>query len=292
MLKAILRVGMHAGLTLSTPDWKTFITSFSFSDAVADILDVSAGMEMGVFAHIAEFVTNITAGTALEEEEGCKFKLVEEYTLGIGAHAGATVQLLGETWGPQPSFTLPIFYTTLLDACATAAETTPTPTAQIEARQDPNVETRTLTSTERLSAVGCPPSAGPLCPVHLQTTRVQTTTLTHVTTVPPGAPDPTFPARVSTGPVSRIPFGNNVKAVSATEGEPVSFVPPPPPPPPPTTTAAPGGGGGDDGDVNANSNSVDEVLSGQTNGVDNKLIIGLSVGLGVPFLIAVAVAIW
>ncbi|GAB1316982.1 Mid2 domain-containing protein [Madurella fahalii] len=278
VLKAILRVGMHAGLSVGTPS------------VFEDILDVGAGMEMGVFAHLAEFVTNVTAGADLEEEENCRLKLVEEYTLGLGAAAGATVEALGETWGPQPSFTIPIFYTTLLDACAGTVTPSPTPTATpppIEGRQDADLETVTLTTVEKLSAVGCASPGVPLCPVHLQTTSVRTTTRTLVTAVAPGE-EPTFPASVVLSVASPIPFGDGVRAVSATSGSPVSFIPPPPPE---TSRPAPGGGNGDDDDDD-DQDSVDEFLNGQTGGVDNKLIIGLSVGLGVPFLIAVAVLIW
>jgi hypothetical protein len=57
----------------------------------------------------------------------------------------------------------------------------------------------------------------------------------------------------------------------------VSYVPPPPPP-----TTSPGGGDGDGGFFD----DVGDVFNGETGGVSNKLIIGLSVGLGVPFLAA------
>lgn len=268
---------MHAGLSVST------------SGVLEDALDVGAGMEMGVFAHLAEFVTNVTAGAELEEEENCRLKLVEEYTLGLGAAAGATVEVLGNTWGPEPSFTIPIFYTTLLDACAGSVTPSAAPTttaAQIEGRQDPDLETVTLTTVDRLTALGCASAGLALCPVHLQTTSILTTTRTLVTSVPPGV-EATFPPSVALSVASTIPFGDAVRAVGATSGVPTSYVPPPPP-----ETSRPVSGSGDDDDSDDEGSSLDDVLNGETGGVDNKLIIGLSVGLGVPFLIAVGVAIW
>jgi hypothetical protein len=40
---------------------------------------------------VAEFLTNITGGALLAAEEGCGLNIVEEYTLAVGAAAGATV---------------------------------------------------------------------------------------------------------------------------------------------------------------------------------------------------------
>lgn len=58
-----------------------------------------------------------------------------------------------------------------------------------------------------------------------------------------------------------------MKALSSTSGSPVSFVP----------TSSP------------TSPGIVGVLNGKTGGVNNKLIIGVSVGVGVPVLIAVVV---
>jgi hypothetical protein len=76
-----------------------------------------------------------------------------------------------------------------------------------------------------------------------------------------------------------------VQRLVATSGVPVSYVPPPPPPPSSTES---GKGSEGTGDV---LDDIEEVLGGSKGGVSNKLIIGLSVGLGVPVLIGVISAV-
>ena len=112
-------------------------------------------------------------------------------------------------------------------------------------------------------------------------TRIGRTTyksvLSTVLTVPSGT-KATFPASTFTSILSTVPFGTNVKDLVASTGAPVSFTPPPPPPPPTTTPS-----------IFGNNGTIAGVdLSNLDN--NKKLIIGLSVGLGVPFLIAVMVA--
>jgi hypothetical protein len=272
---------MHAGINLNTPN------------AVEEKLQVGAGVEVGVFAHLAEFITNVTAGAILQDEEDCALKVVEEYTFGVGAVAGATVQVFGQTFGPQPTTTIPVFYTTLADICAIQASATPTTapatttSASLAARQD-NLVTTTITTVDRYTAVGCKsPDLAALCPQNLLTTSVQTSTLTLVTSVPSGV-TATFPASIVSSVASTIPFGTQAKSISSTSGLPTSFVPPPPPP---TSTSSSSSAASSSAGGGGFGSSVEEIFDGQTGGVDNKLIIGLSVGLGVPFLIAVGVAI-
>jgi hypothetical protein len=96
---------------------------------------------------------------------------------------------------------------------------------------------------------------------------------------------PTFPASTALSVASTIPFGSGVQRLAATSGAPVSYVPPPPPPPSSTVS---GEGSQGTGDV---FGDIGEVLGGSTGGVSNKLVIGLSVGLGVPVLIGVISAV-
>jgi hypothetical protein len=126
----------------------------------------------------------------------------------------------------------------------------------------------TTTSTEvtyTYTATQCLSTGLINCPVSLQSTSRNTVTKTLVTVVPSGS-EATFVTATPGTSVSAIAFGKNIKAISSTSGSPVSFVPP-------TATGIVG------------------VLDGKTGGVSNKLIIGVSVGVGVPVLIGVIAGI-
>lgn len=58
----------------------------------------SSGAEVGFYANIAKFTTNITTGTG-----NCSHKVEEVYSMAIGAQAGATLALAGNSWGPMPA---------------------------------------------------------------------------------------------------------------------------------------------------------------------------------------------
>ncbi|KAK4118649.1 hypothetical protein N657DRAFT_367267 [Parathielavia appendiculata] len=292
-LRAILRVGMHAGVSVSTSSLK-FQTLGPVTKKISEMAQFEAGVEVGVFAHVAEFLTNVTGGTLLAADEGCALKIVEEYTLAVGATAGATVAVGEHTWGPQPATTIPLFYTTLADICASTSSTTlstasPTATASsitLAARQEsdqPPLQTHTLTTKVLHTGIGCASPGLVICPASLQTTSILTSTMTLVTAVPKGV-TPMFPASTALTVANTIPFGEGkaVGSIAATSGAPVSYVPPPPPLPPPASSSSSvedGNGGGVVGDVG-------EVFTGETGGMSNKLIIGLSVGLGVPAVLA------
>ncbi|KAL2264068.1 hypothetical protein VTK26DRAFT_2854 [Humicola hyalothermophila] len=280
-LKAVLRVGLTAGFSINTPG------PFDM---------IGAGVEVGVFAHVAEFLTNATAGDVVEKaNDDCKLRVVQEYTFGVGAAAGATINFLDNTWGPQPSTTIPIWYTTIADICAIDGGATPTTTAApryLLARQDENVPltTATVTTTARYTAVDCEdPALVGNCPVRLQRTEVKKTTRTAVVTVPEGV-EPTFPESTASSVTRTVPFGKDVNRIAATSGEPTSYTPPPPPP---TTSARPDEEEEEDDDDEDKdfSEKVDEIINGETGGVSNKVIIGVSVGVGVPVLIGIIAAI-
>jgi len=63
-LKAILRIGVHAGVSISTP---------------SGLVPASIGIESGIFANVAEFVTNISVSDADNHSEDCAVKVIEEY---------------------------------------------------------------------------------------------------------------------------------------------------------------------------------------------------------------------
>ncbi|KAH8588634.1 hypothetical protein B0O99DRAFT_638854 [Bisporella sp. PMI_857] len=245
-LSATLRVGVHAGFEIDTSGI------------------VSAGVEVGVFANVAEFVTNVTVIPG-GNDEGCELQVEESYQLAVGAAAGATVAFQGHTWGPAPETVIPLWYTTFAEACAIKGSSTTSNSAQattLAPRQD--LSTATLKDTVTYTGVVCASTGLVNCPVSLQSTTHVTSTKTLITAVPSGA-KPTFPATTGPTVVKTIDFGTNVKKIFETTGSPTSFVPTP-------------------------SSKVDELtekIKEKAKGVDKKVIIGASVGGGVFLLLLI-----
>ncbi|KAI0475251.1 hypothetical protein GGR56DRAFT_666347 [Xylariaceae sp. FL0804] len=255
-------------------------------DVDSDLLDASAGVEMTLAADVAKFVTHLDAGDGAAAGD-CELHVVQEYTLGLGADVGATLAVGSSTWGPDPSTTIPIWYTTLADVCAgTATSTATNPNAAPFGSGTPSsaaifgravaataaMTTTTLSQVETFSGVACrSPSLAGSCPQSLQTTTQATRTATRVTAVAAGS-EATWPATTTVGAGavrSTVAFGPGAQRIAATTGPPVSYVPPPPG----ATTRGAGGPGAGGGKK------------------DVAVIAGLSVGLGVPVLAAVAVGI-
>ncbi|KAI0886956.1 uncharacterized protein GGS22DRAFT_187036 [Annulohypoxylon maeteangense] len=266
LIKAVLRLGVKAGFELSTPS--VAIPSFSFNTKA------SAGVGVSVWADIAEFATNITAAPE-GDDAGCALRVEQTYQFGLAAAAGATLAIGAETWGPSPNTNIPIFYTTIADVCAIGKTTTTTvsTTAAVTARADQSLTPTTLTSKVTFTGTACMTTGLVNCPVSSQTTTKVTSTLTYITSVASGV-DVTFPQSTGTGVATPVPFGTNRKSIDATSGSPVSYTPPPP-----------------------KSTSGDPTVStehplGEVGGVDKRLIIGVSVGVGVPVLIGIAVGIF
>jgi hypothetical protein len=256
VLTGLLRVGIKAGLDISTP-----------SETIDDVsLSFSAGLEAGVWVDVAQFVTNVTAAPAGSDND-CELRVIEGYTLLLGANAGATLELDGHTWGPAPNTQVPLFFTTLATACAVTGTASAAATgAMITARAADVSSTTTSTEvTYTYTATQCLSTGLINCPVSLQSTSRNTVTKTLVTVVPSGS-KATFVTATPGTSVSAIAFGKNINAISSTSGSPVSFVPP---------TSSP------------TATGIVGVLDGKTRGVSNKLIIGVSVGVGVPVLIGV-----
>ncbi|KAI0427481.1 hypothetical protein F5Y09DRAFT_29930 [Xylaria sp. FL1042] len=276
VLTAKLRVGLHAGISLDVEDLIPFVS-------------VSTGTEVLVYADLAEFTTNITA-TPDGDDSDCQLRVQQVYQLALGAAVGATLAIGPETWGPYPSTNIPIFYTTLADECAKSAAktasatiiTTPTPT--VAARADEDMTTTTLSDEVTFTGLVCISTGLTECPPSLLSTTKVTSTRTLVVEVPSGS-EATFPATTQDVVSETIAFAKNVKTIAATTGGPVPYVPPPPPPPPSSSTTTTAGSGGKGGESN------DEPLSNAA-GPDKPLIIGLSVGLGVPFLAAVVAGVY
>ncbi|KAL1838411.1 hypothetical protein VTJ49DRAFT_2695 [Mycothermus thermophilus] len=340
VLKAVLRVGTHAGFTIdpgSLPGLKARDLDLSpvaikehdprglhdlestpgaiHSKRALD-LDLAIGIEVGIWTHLAELVTNITYGALAAADDApsldspssftgpeCLLRIVEAYTLAIGAAAGATVEFRNHTWGPQPDTSIPIFYTTLANVCAMTSKTasaTPTPTssstnkrrspaeptppatlAQRQADDDDLLKTTTLTTTTTMTGISCQdPALVGNCPVSLQTTSVRTEVKTLVTSWREGV-DPvpsTIPEATATTKPATSEFGPDVKSIVATSGKPVSYVPPPP-------------GVTGESEEDRDENGDGAFLEGETGGVSNRVWLGVGLGVGVPLLLGVVVGV-
>ncbi|KAI1623662.1 hypothetical protein EDD37DRAFT_432215 [Exophiala viscosa] len=226
------------------------------------IFDGSAGLGAGIYANIAKFTTT---GTADSDNENCDVALVEAFTIALGAQAGATVAWDNHTWGPAPQTETPLWYTTLTTACATlTSASTTSSAAAIRARLIDNDDASIGTTTTKVyTIVSCNATGVINCPVSDQITI--TTASTFITTG----------SATAQASVSRSTFGSTSQDLVATSGPPSSYSPPPPP------TATSTGGVGASGRESG------------TTGKDQKpLIIGLSVGLGVPALAIIAGAMF
>jgi hypothetical protein len=248
LIKAVLRVGIHSGLEIENP-----------------LGGFSAGVEVGVFANIAEFVTNVTAAPD-GDSSGCELRIVQSYQLALGAAAGASLAIGPQRWGPTPETQIPIWYTALADVCAIQGRSTATATsttAAVAARAEAGEADLTVTtSTTKViyTAVACKSSGLVDCPASLQDTSKFTTTITVTLT----GSEEAFPATARPTIVSTIDFGSNAKALIATTGRPVSYVPSP------SSTPSDGANGSD-------STAAPDA---------KKIIIGVTIGVGVPLLAA------
>ncbi|KAL4995585.1 hypothetical protein BDV10DRAFT_202878 [Aspergillus recurvatus] len=267
-LQALLQLEASVGFEIASPD-----------SVLAEIASFSAGVGAEVFAYVADFLVQADASSS--DDADCAVEVLAEYTLAVGAAAGATVAIAEYEWGPAPSTTVPVFYTTLASICAgsktSSSTTTPIPT--LEGRDNDREKTTTTVSTTLThTMVTCASKGLVNCPVRLQSTTSVESAMTTVLTVGPNV-DATFPVNTFTTLTGAISFGDNVRSFGATSGTPASYVPP-------QATSSQTGGAGSDGDESVDS-AEDSNNSNKT-----KLIIGLSVGLGVPAVIALVFALW
>jgi hypothetical protein len=273
VFSAVLRVGVHAGFQLASPA----IPSITVFDTTVTIPSVGGGIEVGVFANVAEFITNVTYAP----EEECQLKVVQSYQLALGAAAGATIALGTNTWGPVAATSVPIWNTVLAEACAIqkTASSTPlvTATPAPERRQD--LTATTITTSIIHTGVSCITPGLINCPASAQATTQYTETTTIVTSLPPGE-EFTLQSSVQNTVPTTVAFGSNAISVPMTTGSPVSYVPPPP-----KTTDDDTQDGNEAGTLNEHGDKLDS-LDGEVGGVSKKVIVGVSVGLGVPVLLA------
>ncbi|KAL3455034.1 hypothetical protein BJX64DRAFT_91251 [Aspergillus heterothallicus] len=277
-LRALLQLEASIGFDLSTPGIAL----------LEDLTAVSAGISAEVFAYVADLHLAVNATT--DDEADCALEAIAEYTLAVGAAAGATVAVGEDQWGPAPRTTVPVWYTTLASVCAGAKTgTTPTPTStpRLESRQQSQEEdqdesestTTTLTTSTAYTLVSCMSTGLANCPANLQSTSSVERTMTTVLTVASGV-DAVWPESTFSTLGGAVAFGEGVQTLVATSGVPVSYVPPTPSP-------------SETGSVDGSGNDEDEDEGGGGGGgIDEKLVIGLSVGLGVPVLIGVGAGLW
>ncbi|KAL4795050.1 hypothetical protein BDV19DRAFT_363980 [Aspergillus venezuelensis] len=259
-LQALLQLEASVGFEIATPD-----------SVLAEVASFSAGISANVFAYVADFLVQVDASSS--DDADCAVEVIAEYTLAVGAAAGATVAVAEYEWGPAPNTTVPVFYTTLESICAGTKTSSPTTTsvATLEGRDNNLAKTTTTVSTTSTYTMATCASKGLVnCPVRLQSTTTVEKAMTTVLTVGPHV-EATFPVDTFTTLTGAIPFGDNVRSFGATSGTPVSYVPPQ------ATSSQTVGSASDDG---GNESSK------------NKLIIGLSVGLGVPAVIALVFVLW
>lgn len=279
VLSAILRIGIHSGIAVTAPGLPD-VTIFNTSIGTPE---VAGGIEVGVYANLAEFTTNVTLAP---DDDECEFKVKQEYQIALGAVAGASIVFDTDTWGPVAATSIPIWNTALAEVCAkkgtktnTPATVTATPTSKAKAdkREDEDSETVTTKTKITQTIVQCQTSAIGNCPNSLQVTTQTTETRTLTTVVPSGA-EVTWPETlgVSNSVISTKEFGDNALSFTATSGSPTSYTPPPTP----TSSAK-----DDKDDSDDSGRKVTEVLNEKTGGVSNKVIIGVSVGAGIAVII-------
>ncbi|KAE8827296.1 hypothetical protein PTNB85_08649 [Pyrenophora teres f. teres] len=280
-LSAALRVGAHLGVEVVQPE-SPFATVMSEYTP-----HIQSGIEVAIYANVAEFKTNVTYAP---EDKECDLKVVQEYNLAVGAIAGASVVVdwrdQTATWGPVNEKSIAVFTTTLAEVCGSAKATSaatvsassgsvsPTITPAPERRQD--LVTTTISTVLTRSGISCKVMGLTNCPNSQQVTTKAVISSTITTAVPSGV-EVTWPADTKDTVTTSVPFGKHVRTIKALSGSPVPYVAPP------EETKHHEGDG--DGGV---ASSLEHVIKGETGGVSNGVIIGVSVGLGIPFLVGLA----
>ncbi|PPJ61267.1 hypothetical protein CBER1_10940 [Cercospora berteroae] len=225
---AVLRVDVHTGMQLATPD----LPSWSFASRTFGG-SIGGGIEVGVFANIAEMTTNVTY---IPDDEECALAVVQSYKLALGANAGATIHVGTERWGPAIKNPTAIYTTELASGCAisgTPASTSAVPTATdaaIVRRQ--GLSELELVHETTYTAVSCVSTGLINCPASLQTTSTSSTTITLTTAVSSGVDEkalsrsiwPGIDARQVAAAITTVAFGTNAVKSPTTSGSPIPYV--------------------------------------------------------------------
>lgn len=213
--------------------------------------------------------------------DDCDVYLAADYAMNLGAKAGAFVEVLDERFGPEMEVATPIYTTTFASVCArsrsTPAVTVASPT--LEARQFGRDDTSEMTTT--YTATRCLQSGLINCPASLRSIVKATDVVTLTAITIDGVAVFTTPG--STSFVTPVSFGENVHTIPASTGSPVSYIAK-------ETSATSVGGffGEGNGGGGGGAGGAGDVITGlKHHAADNKLAVGLGVGLGLPFLIGV-----
>ena len=271
IVKAILRLGVRTGFAAGID----YSKPVEILNQTMEDLKLKSGIEASVFLNLVEFTTNVTAaklsdGLSAGQSEGpgtCDVSVEQGYRFAIGAAAGASVQLFDHIWGPVPKTEIPLFYTSLKGACINPHKASAMATATLKGRAD--LSTTTTKTEYTYSALACS-SQLVNCPASLMSLSTNVVTTTLSTSVSSGAAVVWTAQQTGTARAVPVKFGDNAVTMPSSSGKPALFVP--------TSTSAP-------------PKDVAGVINGSSGGVNNKLIIGLSVGLGVPALIAIIAAV-
>lgn len=219
--------------------------------------DFGAGIFVGVHANVVQFTGAVSGADG--GSDTCAFYMDATYQFGVGGAAGAYAFVEDDVYAAVAETNIPIWGTSVGSICATRGdvlERRSVPT-ELHGRQDMST---TTTETERTyTGTQCLSTAMTECPPALQTVRKFSTTETLTTAVPSGE-DVDWDASPLVTNFDAGSFGQSAFDITSTTGTPKPF------------------------DVGHNSD-------GTTGGVSNKLIIGLSVGLGVPALVGVGILI-
>lgn len=271
-MQALLRLQLRTGFSLPGFDAGLHVEIDGKS------LQLGAGIEGLVYVDVADFMTNITGPHDRKSNNNkpgdCRLHVAQDYRLAIGAAVGATVNLLGNIYGPTPATEIPIFYTTWPTACLKQGkmETTPTPQKLRLRRGD---RTTTTATTTKYTATACLSPGLVNCPASLQSVQVYVVTKTLTAVVPQGSKAMWTTAPVTV--VSAVDFQKGALAVTGVSGPPRSYVPPPP-----TTTSTPAA---------PESSSSRENADGAVGPLGKNTIIGISVGATMAALTAVLCAV-
>jgi hypothetical protein len=88
-ISAVLRIGIHYGIE---------VVHDRSPLPLLDTINVKAGIEVAVLAHLAEFVTNVTHAP---NDKDCNLKVIQEHNLALGAVAGVSLEVGLPNMPPQ-----------------------------------------------------------------------------------------------------------------------------------------------------------------------------------------------
>lgn len=200
------------------------------------------------------------ANLSITQAEDCNAYLETEYALNLGAHAGVFLEVADRRIGPEVETSTAIYTTTFPTLCVTTTAVVTTPPAKIKAREDE--ETSEIEVIQR--ATRCLKAGLLNCTASLREVEKVTQTVMAIASIAAdGEAIFTTPGPKST--VTPVAFGKSVYSIRATSGSLVAYVAK-------ETGSSDGSGQG-------------------VSGTNMNLVVGLSVGLGVPFLIAIVVGI-